>query len=114
MKYQLSTILFEMGPCDTARIWIETHMDFDTLTEAIKACPDSTWLWWVLMSTEMPNDAFSEGLPCEMWEKIKRFRRDLGPESHAAVVKLFLSPEYLDRFAYALIQYAKWKGIEPS
>lgn len=113
MKYKLSTILFKMGPCDDAHWWITNSMQFETFKEAVEACPNPRWLMWVLLHTESPKDSFSSKLPNEMWN-ISRVLRFDAPNGSAELKKLFLDPAYLERFAYAIIQYAKREGIKPT
>lgn len=115
MKYKLSTILLKMMPCDEAHWWIMNIMYFETFKEAVEACPNTRWLMWVLLHTESSEDPFSSELPNEFWSKARALRAVLPEAEHLVELKkLFLSPEYLERFAYAIIQYAKRHGVEPS
>lgn len=106
MKYKLSDILFSMNPCSEATEWITHHMHFETLEEAVRACPYYPWLFWVVVELE---GVCIEG--SQLYEKAEllRYNREL-----ASVQEFLQLPENLELFACALVEYAKTKGIQPT
>lgn len=104
VKYELSEILLRMKPCPPAAYWIEHEMHFETFEEAIRACPESHWLVWVLDTLGI-DDSVSRRLGDEMWRSVYRV--------HEPPADAFLSPKYVGRLARALVRYAQAHGITP-
>lgn len=101
-QYTLSEILFAMNPCHEATVWIEKEMHFETFAEAIESCPYQSWLSWVAgcVSATLWNDL-----------RVAVVTKTTPPVLTAR--EFFLRPENLERFADALIAFAKDKGLKP-
>lgn len=111
MKYKLSDILFSMGPCSEAIVWITHHMHFETFEEAVRECPDAGWLVWVLRELD------DGGIWDELNNELEHAEAKLPVCTYRAVSELqrsfFLKPANLERFACGLVHYAQRKGIAP-
>lgn len=106
MKYKLSYILFSMDTCSEATEWITHHMNFETLEEAVRACPRYSWLFWVIVELD---DVCDEGRQLYTGAEIFLSSNEL-----AGIQEFLLRPENLERLARALIERAKQNGIEPT
>jgi len=53
MPSRVSRLLANMGACQNARDWAE---DYEDISEAWNACPDGSWMAWVIMRLGFSHD----------------------------------------------------------